>query len=333
MKIAVIGAGSFGTALSNVLADNNHDVSIWSHSEAVITDINNQHKNSKYLGDIELNHSIHAFSEINEDISFYEMILLVVPSHAMREVVTKLKPFIMPNQVIMHASKGLELDTNKRLSEVIVDVLGDAFKQQVAVLSGPSHAEEVVLRKPTTVAIASYNKFLPMTLLDIFNNDYFRTYANDDIVGVEICGSFKNIIAIAAGICDGLELGDNTKAALVSRGLAEMGRITVALGGSFSTLAGLAGVGDLMVTCNSVHSRNWRTGNLLAKGHSLDEVLASLGMVSEGVKATKAAYSFSKILEIDMPITSELYEILFNNKSPQESIPALMGRTYKKETI
>lgn len=333
MKICVLGAGSWGTALANVLSDNNHDVSLWSHNKNVVSEINNEHTNKKYLGEHTLNAHLHAFSELNSSLSSFEMILLVVPSHAMREVVTTIKPFLHKEQIILHGSKGLELGTNKRLSEVILDVLGHDFKKQIGVLSGPSHAEEVVLRKPTTVAIAAYNRNLPAKLLDLFNNAYFRTYSNDDIIGVEFCGSFKNVIAIAAGICDGLELGDNTKAALVSRGLAEMGRMTISLGGNFSTVAGLAGVGDLMVTCNSVHSRNWRTGNLLSKGKSLEEVLDSLGMVAEGVKATKAFYSFSKERSIDMPITSELFDVLFESKDPETSLKALMTRSSKNESI
>ncbi|MGM8213983.1 NAD(P)H-dependent glycerol-3-phosphate dehydrogenase [Bacillaceae bacterium W0354] len=330
-KVAVIGAGSWGTALALVLADNNHEIKMWSYRQTQVDEINQQHTNSKYLPSVELPKNIQAYNQIQETVQECEYILLVVPTKAIREVCQQLKPYLKDNQIIIHASKGIEPETHKRVSEMIEDELGNDLQNQIVVLSGPSHAEEVAKRQPTTVTASSRNKQNAEKTQDLFINENFRVYTNDDIVGVEIGGAIKNIIALGAGISDGLGYGDNAKAALITRGLAEITRLGVQLNANPLTFAGLTGVGDLIVTCTSTHSRNWRAGNMLGKGYKLDDILEQMGMVVEGVRTTKAVYQLSKKLNIDMPITSGIYDLLFNNKEPKQVVDQLMQRDRTNE--
>lgn len=325
-RIAVLGAGSWGTALSLVLADNGHEVRLWGHNEAHIQEINKTHKNEKYLPGISLPESILGYFSLEESLQDVDTIILAVPTKAIREVLQQMLSFRKEELTVVHVSKGIEPDTLLRISEIIEQELPLEIRKDIVVLSGPSHAEEVSLRHPTTVTVSSKNMESAERIQDLFINSNFRVYTNPDIIGVEIGGALKNIIALAAGISDGLGYGDNAKAALITRGLAEIARLGTKMGANPLTFSGLTGIGDLIVTCTSVHSRNWRAGNLLGTGQSLDEVLNNMGMVVEGVRTTKAAYQLSQQYEVNMPITIALYDILFNNVSAKNAVDSLMGR-------
>lgn len=326
IKIAVIGAGSWGTALSIVLADNGHEVRLWSHNEKQVEEINQHHTNKKYLPGITLPESIVGYASLSEALSGLEIIVIAVPTKAVREVIGKIRAIQKTPLTIVHVSKGIEPNTLMRISEIIKEEMPQELLKDIIVLSGPSHAEEVCLRHPTTVAVSSENMVAAEQIQDVFINQNFRVYTNPDVIGVEIGGALKNIIALAAGITDGLGYGDNAKAALITRGLAEIARLGTKMGANPLTFSGLTGIGDLIVTCTSVHSRNWRAGNLLGKGHSLDEVLANMGMVVEGVRTTKAAYQLAEKYQVSMPITKALYNILFNGANPKEAGEVLMSR-------
>lgn len=329
-KVAVLGAGSWGTALSIVLADNEHDVRLWSHRQEQVDEINEKHTNKRYL-DIVLPTSIKAYSNIEQAIEDVEAIVFVVPTNAIREVAQKVKDMLPEGVTIIHASKGIEPNTLKRISELIAEEIPTYRYEDIVVLSGPSHAEEVALRHPTTVTVAAIDEAKANFAQNLFINDRFRVYTSQDLIGIELGGALKNIIALGAGISDGLGFGDNARAALITRGLAEITRLGTALGANPLTFLGLSGVGDLIVTCTSVHSRNWRAGNCLGKGKELDEILNEMGMVVEGVRTTKAAYQLSKQVGVEMPITNGLYEILFNNIPPKVVVEQLMNRDKREE--
>jgi len=329
--IAVAGAGSWGTALAMVLADNGHEVRLWGHREELMQEINETRMNSRYLPGVELPDGVRAYASLESALQGAEHILLVVPTKAYRDVLRQIRPMLSSPVTFIHASKGIEPDSSKRISEVIEEEIPAHLIASVVVLSGPSHAEEVGLRHPTTVTSASKHLEAAEMVQDLFMNSYFRVYTNPDIIGVELGGALKNIIALAAGITDGLGLGDNAKAALMTRGLAEIARLGRMMGANPLTFAGLTGMGDLIVTCTSVHSRNWRTGHMLGKGQSLEDVLANMGMVVEGVRTTKAAYQLAGKMNVEMPITIALHEVLFNGKSVKEAVESLMGRVRKHE--
>ncbi|MBY6084946.1 NAD(P)H-dependent glycerol-3-phosphate dehydrogenase [Priestia flexa] len=331
-KIAVLGAGSWGTALGFVLADNGHDVRIWGHRQEIIDGINEMHENKKYLPGVELPMTMRGYTSLEEAILGVETVILAVPTKAIREVLQSLEEVATNPLTIVHVSKGIEPDTLLRISEMIEQEMEPAKLQDVVVLSGPSHAEEVSRRQPTTVTSSSKNMKAAEKVQDLFNNhQYFRVYTNPDVIGVEIGGALKNIIALAAGITDGLGYGDNAKAALMTRGLAEIARLGSVLGANPLTFSGLTGIGDLIVTCTSVHSRNWRAGNMLGKGHKLEEVLDNMGMVVEGVRTTKAAYQLAEKYDVKMPITQALYDVLFNDVSAKAAVDSLMSRTKTHE--
>lgn len=329
-KVAVLGAGSWGTALSIVLADNGHDVRLWSHRKEQVDLINETNKNEPYLN-VTLPKNIVAYSEMKNAIEDVTTIVIVVPSHAIREVCQTLNSILPSNVTIVHATKGIEPETLKRISEMIDEELMKYDLNDIVVLSGPSHAEEVALRHPTTVTVASKNENRAKKIQSLFFNESFRVYTSSDVIGVELGGALKNIIALGAGLSDGLGFGDNAKAALITRGLAEITRLGTALGANPLSFLGLSGVGDLIVTSTSVHSRNWRAGNLLGKGHTLNGILNEMGMVVEGVQTTKAAYQLSKKQNVEMPITEGLYEILFNDRDPEEIVEQLMTREKREE--
>jgi glycerol-3-phosphate dehydrogenase (NAD(P)+) len=330
-KVAVLVAGSWGTAIASVLAENKLDVLLWSRNEEQVAEINRDHRNHRFLGDIELSPLIRATTSMEEALYQAEAVIVVAPSAAMREVASQMRAFLSKDTLLVHATKGLEADSLKRMSTVLSDELPDYDAASIVVLSGPSHAEEVIRQCPTTVVVASENSVAAEAAQDLLINSYFRVYTNPDVVGVEISGALKNIIALGAGLTDGLEFGDNAKAALLTRGLAEISRLGTAMGGNPLTFAGLAGIGDLVVTCTSKHSRNWRAGYLLAQGKPLPVVLKEMGMVVEGVKTTQAAYKLSRQYEASMPIADQLYEVLFNGKEPRAAVEDLMGRGRKDE--
>ncbi|MGG1598720.1 NAD(P)H-dependent glycerol-3-phosphate dehydrogenase [Paenibacillus naphthalenovorans] len=325
-KVAVLVAGSWGTAIASVLAENGRQVCLWSRNENQVEEINTEHRNRRFLQDVELSPLIRATNSMEEAVNGAEAVFIVSPSSAMREIASALKSYVNEDTLLIHATKGFESGTLKRMSEVLRDELPMYDPNRIVVLSGPSHAEEVIERCPTTVVVAAHDKAAAEKAQDLLINSYFRVYTNPDVVGVEVGGALKNIIALGAGLSDGLGFGDNAKAALLTRGLAEIARLGTAMGGSPLTFAGLAGIGDLVVTCTSRHSRNWRAGSMLAKGLSLEEVLAQMGMVVEGVKTTQAAYLLARKHGITMPITDELHQVLFDGKDPKTAVEDLMGR-------
>ncbi|OXM88080.1 NAD(P)H-dependent glycerol-3-phosphate dehydrogenase [Paenibacillus rigui] len=325
-KVSVLVAGSWGTAIASVLADNDLDVTLWSRNEQQVAEINGEHRNHRFLADALLSPRIRATSSIQEALSGKDAVFVVAPSAAMRDVAVQIRPYLTENTLLVHATKGFETGSLKRMSSVLADELPDYDASRIVVLSGPSHAEEVIRQCPTTVVVASASEQAADAVQDLLINNYFRVYTNPDVVGVEVGGALKNIIALGAGLTDGLGYGDNAKAALLTRGLAEISRLGTAMGGNPLTFAGLAGIGDLVVTCTSKHSRNWRAGYLLAQGHPLEEVLKQMGMVVEGVKTTQAAYTLSRQYDVTMPIADELYRVLFEGKSPEAAVEDLMGR-------
>jgi len=322
-KATVFVAGSWGTALASVLADNGLDVLLWTRNETQAAEINERGTNEKYVPGAKLPAGIRATTDFEAAARHGEALVFVAPSSAMRDVANRAKPFVRDDQLIVHATKGFETDTLLRMSTVLEEELGT---RGVVVLSGPSHAEEVIQRSPTTVVVASTTPALADAAQDLFITPSFRVYTNPDVAGVEIAGALKNIIALGAGMSDGLGYGDNAKAALLTRGLAEIGRLGVAMGANPLTFAGLAGVGDLVVTCTSRHSRNWRAGYLLAQGRPLDDVLSTLGMVVEGVRTTKASMALAERYGVELPIASELHAVLFQGKDPRAAVEDLMGR-------
>ncbi|WP_203361883.1 NAD(P)H-dependent glycerol-3-phosphate dehydrogenase [Bacillus sp. REN10] len=334
-QIAVVGAGSWGTALALVLADNGHDVRLWANNQARIQEINEQHTNHQYLPNIELPANIVGYHSMAEVLDGIDLMVLAVPTKAIREVLRSVQKHQTKPLTIIHVSKGIEPDTLLRISEMIEEEMPKELCQAIVVLSGPSHAEEVSLRHPTTVTVSSKDMEAAERVQDIFMNQHFRVYTNSDVVGVEIGGALKNIIALAAGISDGLGYGDNAKAALITRGLAEIARLGTKMGAKPLTFSGLTGIGDLIVTCTSVHSRNWRAGNMLGQGKKLEEVLANMGMVVEGVRTTKAARQLSLKYHVKMPITEALYGILFEDHDPKAVVDELMARmkTHEMEDL
>ncbi|MDQ0254444.1 glycerol-3-phosphate dehydrogenase (NAD(P)+) [Evansella vedderi] len=329
--ITVIGAGSWGTALSIVLADNGHEVMLYSHNHEQINEINNNRTNEKYLPGIEIPKSIQCTGDMGQALEGTEIVLLVVPTKAIREVCKQISTNTNVPLTIIHASKGIEPGSYKRISEMILEEIPEKLVKDVVVLSGPSHAEEVSLRQPTTITSASSNLQAAELVQSLFMNAYFRVYTNPDIVGVELGGAIKNIIALGAGVCHGLGYGDNAKAALITRGLTEITRLGCKMGANPLTFAGLTGVGDLIVTCTSVHSRNWRAGDLIGKGYAIDEVEKELGMVVEGIRTTEAAFHLAQSLGVEMPITKAIYEVLFQGKEVNRAVHELMDRGGKDE--
>lgn len=330
-KTAVLVAGSWGTALASVLAENGNDVFLWTRHPEQVEEINTLHTNQRYLKDVILSPRIKATLSMEEAVSQAEAVVVVAPSAAMREVAALMRPYISADALLIHATKGFEAETLKRMTDVLAEEVPTYDADRIVVLSGPSHAEEVIIRSPTTVVVAAKSVEAAEAAQDLFINSHFRVYTNPDVTGVEVSGALKNIIALGAGMSDGLNFGDNAKAALMTRGLAEIARLGVAMEANPLTFAGLSGFGDLVVTCTSRHSRNWRAGYLLGQGKPLEEVLEQMGMVVEGVKTTKAAYELSRRLEVRMPITEVLYQVLFEGKAPKQGVMDLMGRVRTHE--
>ncbi|WP_409346591.1 NAD(P)H-dependent glycerol-3-phosphate dehydrogenase [Paenibacillus sp. MBLB4367] len=330
-KMCVLVAGSWGTALASVLADNNADVTLWTRNAAQAEEINTLHTNGRFLKGATLHPNIKATTDMEDALRDTDAVLLAATSAAMRDVASRMKPFVKPDTLLIHATKGFEAGTLKRMTEVIAEEIPQTDPDRIVVLSGPSHAEEVIVRCPTTVVVAAKCLEAAEAAQDLFMNANFRVYTNPDVIGVEVSGALKNIIALGAGMSDGLGFGDNAKAALLTRGLAEISRLGVAMGANPFTFAGLAGVGDLVVTCTSRHSRNWNAGNRLGLGETVEEVLQSTGMVVEGIKTTKAAYGLSREYKVSMPIADALYRVLFEGKAPRMAVEELMGRVRTHE--
>lgn len=330
-RVAVLGAGSWGTSLAIVLAENGHDTLLWTHRKEQAEEISNQHRNAKYLPETILPENLNATDDMEKAISHAEIVVMAVPTKGIRETCKKMLKTLDKKVLFIHVSKGIEPNTLLRISDIIKEEIPAEFIEEIVVLSGPSHAEEVVLHHPTTVAAACEDIVAAERVQDLFMNQYFRVYTNNDVIGVEIGGALKNVIALAAGAVDGLGFGDNAKAALITRGLAEISRLGVKMGANPLTFSGLAGMGDLIVTCTSVHSRNWRAGNMLGKGYTLDEILEQMGMVVEGVRTTKAAHQLAEKYDVSMPIAEALYSVLFEDKNPRQTVEELMLRVKKQE--
>lgn len=328
MNICTIGSGSWGIALSMLLTDNGHNVTIWSRSPEEVTEINDDHTAKRYLPEIVIPSEIKATSNIEEAIKNSEIIILAVPSTAIREC-SKMISSLLDNQIVVNVAKGIEAGTLKRLSKVMEEEL--PREQRIAVLSGPSHAEEVARKLPTVVAVSSKDEEVREIVSSAFMNEYFRVYPNSDLIGVEIGGAVKNVIALCAGVSDGLGFGDNAKAGLITRGLAEIIRLGVKMGGKPETFYGLTGIGDLVVTCASRHSRNHRAGELLGQGYSLEETLKKVNMVVEGVNSAKSVLELGKEYSVELPITEQACEVLFNGKEPRIAVLELMKRDKKNE--
>jgi glycerol-3-phosphate dehydrogenase (NAD(P)+) len=329
-RIAVIGAGAWGTAIAIALGrKGSHDVSLWAYEKEVIESITSRHTNDLFLPDLPIPESVKATNSLEESLRGAQIVVSVMPSHHTRRVYTSMKPHLNEGMLFVSATKGIENDSLLRMTDVISEVVSadGGFRPRLGALSGPSFAKEVAKGDPTAIAIATKDADLAKTVQDEFSDITFRVYRNEDMAGVELGGALKNCVAIAAGIVDGLGLGYNTAAALITRGLAEMTRLTVACGGRAETMAGLAGLGDLVLTCTGGLSRNRTVGVELGRGRKLDEIIAGMhGMVAEGVLTTNAAVGLAHKHKVEMPITEQMYAILHDGKSPKEAIRELMTR-------
>ena len=326
-KVTFLGGGSFGTSLSILLAKKGNDVSIYDRDSSVVVDINENRKNDRFIKGLNIPKNVTAYNNIDEALLGTEYVVLAVPSHVIRNASISLNGKMDSSVPVICIAKGIEEGINKTL----VEVINDEIDNPVVVLSGPSHAEEVAFSIPTTVVTSSKDMKVAEEIQDLFMTKEFRVYTNSDLVGVEIGGAVKNIIALAAGVCDGLGYGDNTKAALMTRGMAEIVRIGTKLGGNIETFLGLTGMGDLIVTCTSMHSRNRRDGILIGQGKSREEAVEEVGMVVEGITACHAFYNLKEKLDVEMPITDGLYKVLFEGRKAKEVVDELLKRDKKSE--
>lgn len=331
MKTGVIGAGSWGTTLADLLAKKGHEVVLWCHEEHGVEEMQKTGINSLYLPGVRLCERLRFTCSLEEAVFGQEMVLFVTPSQVTREVLQKILPFLDEKALIVNASKGIELDSLLTMSQVSAQVLPAELFRNYCALSGPSFAREVAQEMPTAIVAASEDPRVSVRVQEAFSTNFFRIYTKSDVVGVELGGSIKNVISIAAGISDGLMLGHNTRAALITRGLAEMARLGAAMGAQASTFAGLAGMGDLVLTCTGDLSRNRSVGMKLGQGLSLRDILAEMHMVAEGVKTTESAYNLALKLGVDMPITEKVYEILYQDKPARHAVLELMSRDLKSE--
>lgn len=327
MKISVMGSGGWGTALALVLLENGHDVTLWSYTEAESAVLKKQRENPLLKG-VVLPEALKLTSDIN-CVRDCGVVVLATPSFAVRTTARTVTPLLEPGAVLVSVSKGIEKDTSLTLTDVISQEVGESHP--IVALSGPSHAEEVGRRVPTAVVSASKKHAAAELIQDLFMNERFRVYASDDVVGVELGAALKNVIALCAGVCDGMGFGDNTKAALMTRGLTEIARLGVAMGGRRETFAGLTGVGDLIVTCTSMHSRNRRCGILIGKGTPAEQAVKEIGAVVEGYYAAATARALAQKAGVEMPITEAAYQVLYHGKDPRTVIVELMTRERKHE--
>ncbi|EOQ88855.1 glycerol-3-phosphate dehydrogenase (NAD(+)) [Leptospira yanagawae serovar Saopaulo str. Sao Paulo = ATCC 700523] len=333
MKIGIIGAGSFGTALGSILADKGYDVTLWTRSEGQAHSINENHMNSKHMPDLVLPEKLRANTDLIQVVKDKDMIVSAPPSHALSGILKEIKDHIPPKVPIVSASKGIENESLRLVSEIFESELPGQYHSQLSYLSGPSFAKEMVKRVPTIVSIASKNEATAKRVQEIFSFTYFRTYWTPDVVGVEVGGALKNVIAIAAGVADGLGFGQNTRAALITRGLNEITRMGIKMGADPMTFLGPSGMGDLVLTCCGEASRNRTVGFRLGKGETLKEILASMNEVAEGVKTTLSTKNLADKLGVEMAITQEVYRMLYEDKDPKEVVKALMSRDLKREGV
>lgn len=328
MKITVLGAGTWGTALTILLAENNHKVTIWSALPREVEELDKNRTAIKNLPGAVLPESVAVTADLKEALKEPEMIVMAVASVYVRETAKKISSMLPEGMIIVNVAKGVEEATLKTLTEVIEDEIPQA---EVAVLSGPSHAEEVSRKIPTTIVAGAKKKEVADKIQDVFMTDFFRVYTSPDVIGIELGGSLKNVIALAAGVLDGVGMGDNTKAALMTRGIAEISRLGMAMGGKYETFAGLSGMGDLMVTCTSKHSRNRNAGFLVGQGKNAKEAMEEVGQVVEGVLSARAAYKLGEKYNVELPIVEQVNKVLFEDKPVKEAIYDLLIRQKTEE--
>lgn len=327
-KIGVIGAGSWGIALSVVLAENGHEVLVWSIVESEIAMLQEKHEHVDKLPGVKLADSISFTTDLERTVKESDMLVLAVPSVYTRSTAKSMAPYVRDGQIIVCVAKGIEEDTLMTISDVVEDEIKNA---DVAVLCGPSHAEEVGIGLPTTVVAGAHTKATAELIQDVFMNEVFRVYTSPDMLGMELGGSLKNVIALAAGMADGLGYGDNTKAALITRGIAEISRLAIKMGANAETLAGLTGIGDLIVTCESKHSRNRKAGMLMGQGYTMEEATKEVKMVVEGIYSAKAALALAQKYHVQLPIIEGVNQVLFDHKTAKEVVAELMQRDKRVE--
>jgi len=331
MRIAVIGAGSWGTALANLLAKKGLEVILWAYERDLVERLQSSRVNDLYLAEVKLDGRMQFTADLAAAVSGRQAVVLVSPSQVMRRVVEQLRHHLESDCLLVSAAKGIENDTLLLMSEVLEEVLGATVASRCAYLSGPSFAREVAAELPTAVAVAAADGEVARTTQELFHTDYFRIYTNPDVVGTELGGALKNVIALAAGVSDGLGFGHNARAALITRGLVEIARVGAAMGAQAETFAGLAGMGDLVLTCTGDLSRNRTVGMELGRGRRLGEILGGMRMVAEGVKTSLSAYQLAQKLGVAMPITEQMYRILYADKPPRQAVSELMMRQQRAE--
>lgn len=329
-KIGIIGAGSWGTALAVLLHKNGHEVTVWSKFQAEIDMLNTEREHKEKLAGVKLPEDMIFTTDLESSIKGMDLLVLAVPSPFTRSTSKLMREYVEKGQIIVNVAKGIEEDTVMTLSEIIEEEIPQAV---VAVLCGPSHAEEVGRGIPTTVVVGAKKKSTAEFIRNLFMNEVFRVYISPDVLGMELGGSLKNVVALAAGIADGLGYGDNTKAALITRGITEIARLGMAMGGHFETFCGLTGIGDLIVTCASMHSRNRRAGMLIGQGKTMQEAMDEVKMVVEGVYSAKAAMQLAKKYDVQLPIIEQVNLVLFEGKSADEAVKDLMVRDKKIEVL
>jgi glycerol-3-phosphate dehydrogenase (NAD(P)+) len=331
MKIGVIGAGAWGTALANLLADKGLDVALWVFEQETCTDILEERENKVFLPGVSLSQNIRPSIDLDRVAATKDMLLIVVPSHVFRSVAAQMVHCPTEHTLIVSATKGIENRTYLTASGILKQLLPPRLHPQIAVLSGPSFAKEVARKIPTAVTVAAFDPEVAKAVQNIFATEYFRVYTSHDVCGVELGGALKNVIAIAAGISDGLGLGYNTRAALITRGATEVQRLGVTLGANPRTFMGLAGIGDLVLTCTGKLSRNWTVGCKIGQGVKLEAILSDMRTVAEGVKTTRSVYNMSQEMGVEMPITEQIYRMLYEDLDPKEALQTLMTRDLKHE--
>lgn len=330
-RIGVVGGGSWGTAMANHMALKGFGVDLWIREEDVYQQVKEKKANGTFLPGIRLSDGIRPVQSFEEVCRAKDLLLIVVPSHVFREITTKLSPFLSGSTPLVVGTKGIETETLMTMSQVVESVLPGGRRTSLACLSGPSFAREVCYKHPTAVTLASRDNELAKYLQELFSADYFRVYTTQDVIGVELGGALKNVIAIAAGALDGLGFGYNARAALITRGLAEMTRLGASMGANPLTFAGLAGIGDLILTCTSDLSRNRMVGLKIARGVAIQEIILGMKMVAEGIKTSLSTYNLAKKMGIEMPISGEVYNIIYNGKDPRKAVRDLMTRELKVE--
>jgi len=329
-KVAVVGAGSWGTAFAAITAEKGVDTLMWARRPELADAINTDHRSPDYLGELDLPPALAATSDVEKAVDGAEVVVMAVPSHAYREVFRSVAPLLAKDAAVVSLTKGIEQDTMKRMTEVMVEE-ADLAPERMAVVSGPNLAKEIVQRQPSATVVACADDRRGEHLQELFMAPHFRPYRNTDVVGVELGGALKNVIAIAAGIADGMGFGDNSRASLITRGLAEITRLGVKLGGEPMTFAGLAGMGDLVATCISKLSRNRTVGEKLGRGQKLDEIIGEMRMVAEGVKTSKPVLAIAGREGVEMPIAEGVAQVLYEGTSPEEMVRSLMTREAKRE--